>query len=218
MRHVTNKHSHLGRAGQFATMAEILARGWNVAIPEVDVGDDVFVARDDASRLTRVQVKTSAPTALSGRDAWETEGIKLASHQLFATTEAVPLTYVFAIPFGERWEFVVVSRTELAGLWRGVEAARSARVSLGLRPRGRPRIDPTAIPDEIAWVLRFTSTSVTTTGGLDLQSVAKPMGSVRADPQPVRRQRVWWVSASRTSTPPTCRSRSTGRLVSSGRT
>jgi hypothetical protein len=169
MRHVTNKHSHLGRAGQFATMAEILARGWNVAIPEVDVGDDVFVARDDASRLTRVQVKTSAPTALAGREAWETEGIKLASQQLFATTEAVPLTYVFAIPFGERWEFVVVSRTELAGLWRGVEAARTERVSQGLRPRGRPRIDPTAIPDEIAWVLRFTATTVTTTGGLDLQ-------------------------------------------------
>ena len=59
-RSVTDKTSHLGRAGQFAAMAEILARGWNVAIPEVDTGDDVFVAQDDGARLTRVQLKTLA--------------------------------------------------------------------------------------------------------------------------------------------------------------
>ncbi len=169
MRHVTNKHSHLGRAGQFATMAEILARGWNVAIPEVDVGDDVFVARDDASRLTRVQVKTSAPAELVESGVWETEAIKVASRQLFATVEVVPLMYVFAVPFGTRWEFVVMPRDGLAELWRGFESQRSARIAQGLRPRGRPRLDPGVIPEEIALVLRFSATAVTTTGGLDLQ-------------------------------------------------
>ena len=33
------KKSHLGKAGQLAAMAEFLLRGYNVAIPEVDVGD-----------------------------------------------------------------------------------------------------------------------------------------------------------------------------------
>ena len=67
-RTVTNKTSHLGRAGEFAAMSEILARGWNVAIPEVDMGSDVFVAQDDGTRLTRVQVKTSQATLREG--AW----------------------------------------------------------------------------------------------------------------------------------------------------
>lgn len=34
---------YLGHAGQMAVMAEFLVRGYNVAIPEVDVGDDIFV-------------------------------------------------------------------------------------------------------------------------------------------------------------------------------
>lgn len=29
-----------------AVMAEFLVRGYNVAIPEVDIGDDIFVVRD----------------------------------------------------------------------------------------------------------------------------------------------------------------------------
>jgi hypothetical protein len=33
--------------------------GWNVAIPEVDIGDDIFVVQDDNGTLRRVQVKTS---------------------------------------------------------------------------------------------------------------------------------------------------------------
>ena len=34
---------YTGRAGHLAVMAELLIRGWNTAIPEVDVGDDIFV-------------------------------------------------------------------------------------------------------------------------------------------------------------------------------
>lgn len=34
---------YVGRAGQMAVMAEFLLRGWNVALPEVDIGEDIFV-------------------------------------------------------------------------------------------------------------------------------------------------------------------------------
>ena len=34
--------SHIGKAGHLAAMAEFLLRGYNVAMPEVDVGDDIF--------------------------------------------------------------------------------------------------------------------------------------------------------------------------------
>ena len=32
-------------------MAELLLRGWNTTIPEVDVGDDIFVVRDNDGNL-----------------------------------------------------------------------------------------------------------------------------------------------------------------------
>ncbi len=53
------KDSYTGRSGQLAVMAEFLVRETNVAIPEVDVGDDIVVVRDDNDQITRVQVKTA---------------------------------------------------------------------------------------------------------------------------------------------------------------
>lgn len=52
---------HLGRAGHLVTMAELLVRGYNVAIPEIDDGDDVFVVHDATGDLHRVQIKTASP-------------------------------------------------------------------------------------------------------------------------------------------------------------
>ena len=37
-----NYHLYLGKAGHLTVMSEFLTRGWNVAIPEVDVGDDIL--------------------------------------------------------------------------------------------------------------------------------------------------------------------------------
>jgi hypothetical protein len=50
---------YLGKAGQLATMSYFLLRGWNVATPEVDVGDDLFVVEDEKGIFFRVQVKTA---------------------------------------------------------------------------------------------------------------------------------------------------------------
>jgi len=57
-----NYHLYLGKAGHLTVMSEFLIRGWNVAIPEVDIGDDIFVVQDDNGTLRRVQVKTSTST------------------------------------------------------------------------------------------------------------------------------------------------------------
>jgi hypothetical protein len=53
---------YVGRAGQMAVMAEFLARGYNVAVPEVDIGDDIFVVKDDSGDYSRVQVKAAVAT------------------------------------------------------------------------------------------------------------------------------------------------------------
>ena len=52
-----NYHLYLGKAGHLTVMSEFLLRGWNVAIPEIDIGDDIFVVQDESGTLRRVQVK-----------------------------------------------------------------------------------------------------------------------------------------------------------------
>ena len=50
---------YVGKAGQLYVMSEFLMRGWNVAMPEVDTGDDIFVVEDENDTFYRVQVKTA---------------------------------------------------------------------------------------------------------------------------------------------------------------
>lgn len=96
-------HLYLGRAGQMAVIAEFLARGYNVAVPEVDVGDDIFVVKDQSGDYSRVQVKAAvaAPTAIgySARYA-----IKLAQIQFPSSPET---WFVLANRFEQRWHSVL---------------------------------------------------------------------------------------------------------------
>jgi hypothetical protein len=50
---------YIGKAVQLYVMSEFLIRGWNVAMPEVDTGDDIFVVEDENETFYRVQVKTA---------------------------------------------------------------------------------------------------------------------------------------------------------------
>lgn len=50
---------YLGEAGQASATSYFLARGWNVATPKVDVGDDLVVIEDDQGFFVRIQVKTA---------------------------------------------------------------------------------------------------------------------------------------------------------------
>lgn len=101
---------YVGRAGQLVVMAEFLWRGWNVALPEVDVGDDVLVVKDDTGDLWRVQVKTAtAQPQLNGYSAQ----FNLSLRQLKAP-RTPDLIYVFAIRSPAGWEpFVVIDRDTL---------------------------------------------------------------------------------------------------------
>lgn len=101
---------YVGRAGQMAVMAEFLWRGWNVAIPEVDVGEDVFVVEDETGDLYRVQVKTA--TAQAQRSGYAAR-FTVALSQL-ETLRTPDLFYIFAIRMDSSWEpFVVISRDDL---------------------------------------------------------------------------------------------------------
>ena len=60
---MTKKYNlYLGKGGHQVIMAEFLVREWNVAIAEVDTGDDIYVVEENKGTLKRIQVKTSSVT------------------------------------------------------------------------------------------------------------------------------------------------------------
>ncbi|MBX3533328.1 MAG: hypothetical protein KF826_03175 [Xanthobacteraceae bacterium] len=98
-----------GKAGQFAVMAELALRGYNVAIPEIDIGDDVFVLNDDTGRLSRIQVKTGTGKKLSSYDrAYRCQYSVRDSHVSGAASQGVH--YVLAGRCGKSWRFLVLER------------------------------------------------------------------------------------------------------------
>jgi hypothetical protein len=110
---MSKKHLYTGKSGQLAVMAEFVSRGYNVAVPEVDIGDDIFVVRDRDGELSRVQVKTA-----NGK---ETQGgfsamFKLSRRQL-ETPHTPDMNYVFVIRYRDSWrDFMVISREALYDL------------------------------------------------------------------------------------------------------
>src|SRR5262249_42767849 len=104
--------SHVGKAGQLAVMSEYLLRGYNVAMPEVDEGDDIFVVRARMGAIFRIQVKTAV--AIRRRNGYS--GTFSISRLQLETPSPLDLDYVLALRQGVGfWEFLVIPRTNLYG-------------------------------------------------------------------------------------------------------
>lgn len=129
-----SKRSNLytGRAGHLAVMADLLLRGWNTAIPEVDVGDDIFVVRDSGGNLRRVQVKTAMAKPLKdGHSAQFNLSLSQLQKQIFPD-----ITYTFAVRLDDRWDtFVVINRKALDDEHRRYGIGSKNKNSLVLRLR-----------------------------------------------------------------------------------
>ena len=102
---------YTGRAGHLVVMTELLRRGWNTAIPEVDSGVDIFVANDTDDTLRRVQVKTAVAKSLKHKKHEYNALFSVPLQQLrtsIATTTGI--TYVFAVWISDHWDtFVVIN-------------------------------------------------------------------------------------------------------------
>ena len=89
-------------------MSEFLMIGWNVAIPEVDIGDDIFVVQDDNGTLRRVQVKTSTSTArkdsFSGQFSVSVKNLRNISNIL--------VHYIFLVRYNKEWSKPVIIRQD----------------------------------------------------------------------------------------------------------
>lgn len=101
-------NQYLGKAGQLNVMSEFLTRGWNVAIPEVDIGDDIFVVQDENGTLKRIQVKTSAASkrtrGFSGQFSVSLKNLRNISNIL--------VHYVFLVRHNEQWFSPVIIRQD----------------------------------------------------------------------------------------------------------
>src|ERR1051326_3750522 len=100
---------YLGQAGHLLVMSELLYRGWNVAIPQVDRGEDIFVVEDGKDGLKLIQVKTTIGKATkSGFIA----GFNLRSDQ-FNAPDAPMLYYIFVERYNDIWQkFFIIRRGE----------------------------------------------------------------------------------------------------------
>ena len=104
-----NYNLYLGKAGHLAVMSEFLTRGWNVAIPEVDIGDDIFVVQDDNGTLRRVQVKTSSHTQ---RQRSYSGKFNIPISQLRDYRANFPIYYVFIVRHIDVWSRPIIIRQD----------------------------------------------------------------------------------------------------------
>lgn len=103
-----NYHLYLGKAGHLTVMSEFLTRGWNVAIPEVDIGDDIFVVQDDNGTLRRVQVKTSTSTIRQTNFSGQ---FNIPLNQL-KNIGNIPVHYVFVVRHQDQWTKPIIIRQD----------------------------------------------------------------------------------------------------------
>jgi hypothetical protein len=103
------KRSHLGMAGHHAAMSEFLYRGYNVAVPVVDIGDDVYVVEDRLGTVWRLQVKTSDQPE-------DNPGVYQLSRRQLREVKENELFFMFMRRWRARWRFILISREQLADI------------------------------------------------------------------------------------------------------
>lgn len=86
-------------------MSEFALRGYNVASPEIDQGDDLFVVNHATSQMWRIQVKTSVGTPQqNGTIYFQSNAREAALHP----PNAPASHFVFVLRLGDRWRFLVI--------------------------------------------------------------------------------------------------------------
>lgn len=113
-----NARTYTGHSGQMAVMAELLFLECNVAIPDVDVGTDVFAFLDDREEVARIQVKTARGKRYKDQQGYSAQfSIPLKQLQ---RDDLPSLHYALAVRLDGRWaDFLVIRRPELLAFQNG---------------------------------------------------------------------------------------------------
>lgn len=121
-------NQYIGKSGHLLVMSEFLYRGWNVAISEVDVGDDIFVVKDSAGILFKIQVKTGI-AKLGIDDKYECK-FSLKKTQLLEPKQP-EITYFFVSRFNNDWgPFIIFKRNELFEIFDENSKAKSGNITI----------------------------------------------------------------------------------------
>ena len=100
---------YVGKAGHLAVMGELSLRGYNVALPEIDKGDDIFAVNDATGAMWRLQVKTS-----SGRVQAQSIAYQFRIRESAIQTPQTPeLHFIFVMRENDRWRFLIMDRAVL---------------------------------------------------------------------------------------------------------
>ena len=109
-----------GRAAQLAVMSELLRFQCNAAIPEVDLGTDVFAFHEDREEVVRLQVKAcTVPNIYADKSGYPAK-FALPMKQFRRLDDRPPLYYVLAVLRDGKWvDFLIVSRARLQSYYNG---------------------------------------------------------------------------------------------------
>jgi hypothetical protein len=115
-----------------AVMAELLLRGCNAAIPEVDHGTDVFAFLEEREDSARIQVKTAHGKLYKNGDGYNAQ-FHVPTIQL-RRPEPPDLYYALAVRLNHGWgDYLVIGRKNLNELWNGEEGFGTLPPSNDLR-------------------------------------------------------------------------------------
>lgn len=103
---------YVGKAGHLAVMGELSLLGYNVALPEVDIGDDIFAVNDTTGAMWRLQVKTSRGRTQARSHAYQFR-VRETAIQNPQTPE---LHFIFVMRTLDRWRFLIMDRAVLRQL------------------------------------------------------------------------------------------------------
>lgn len=108
--HYKSKSAHL------SVMAELAWRNYNVAMPEIDIGDDIFAVNDTSGNMWRLQVKYSQAKYLKSGAFAGTFTIPKEQLEKSTTPE---LYYVLCIRDNEnKWWYLIFPRAQLEALYK----------------------------------------------------------------------------------------------------
>ena len=169
---------YTGMSGQFAAMSEFIWRGYNVAIPAVDVGEDIFVVEAAQGVLRRVQVKTAGVGTVAG--GVKTVQFNLSRAQLNLQPGGSDLFFMLLARWDDvdvkvPWRFLLLRSEEITEL--------RLKPPPGLARRGAPTLpDGTAKTDVLKMNVAFSAGDATAWGHslfafLDKWSKDWPVGS-----------------------------------------
>jgi len=103
------KYHYMAKAAHLAVMAELAARDYNVAMPEIDIGDDICAVNDTSGNFWRVQVKYGKLKVQKKSIA----AIFSCREDQLQKPDTPELYYVFVFRTDDGWRYVVFSRDSL---------------------------------------------------------------------------------------------------------